>query len=168
MIRQQMGKRFVDSKALRSGFIIVFITVSRPQTFTSKRVGKYSMYRKIRDKDTPTNSHQTPSEKVQEARVVGFQHHPIVRSLESGYLFFPLLLVIFLGKPLESLEIQHSVFSSRCNIHWAYHSCHSTMLHLEAVTAVSLTALHCPLHTNTPHSLRQFAISTRRLSNKCN
>lgn len=38
----------------------------------------------------------------------------IVRSFESGYLFFPLLLVIFLGKPLESLEIQHSVFSSSC------------------------------------------------------
>jgi hypothetical protein len=31
--------------------------------------------RKPRDKDTPINSHQTPSEKVQEAGVTGFQHH---------------------------------------------------------------------------------------------
>lgn len=82
-----MGKRFVDSKALRSGFIIVFITVSWPQIFTSKHVGKYSMYRRIRDKDTPTNSHQTPSEKVQEARVVGFQHHREILGIRVS--FFP-------------------------------------------------------------------------------
>lgn len=41
LTRQQMGKRFVNSEALWSEFtIIFFITVSQPQTFTSKHMGK--------------------------------------------------------------------------------------------------------------------------------
>lgn len=43
LMRQEMGKGFVDSEVLWSAFIIDFTTLSQPQTFTSKHVGKYSI-----------------------------------------------------------------------------------------------------------------------------
>lgn len=42
LMRQQMGKRFVDSKGLWSA-LVVFTTLSQPQTPPSKHVGKYSI-----------------------------------------------------------------------------------------------------------------------------
>lgn len=107
-MRQQMGKVFVESKGLWSA-LTVFITLSQPQTSTSKHVGKYSIQKERHPLQTHTKHFLRKSRKLE-----SYVFSTTVRSLESGYLFLPLLLVIFLGKPVESLKIQQSVFSSSC------------------------------------------------------
>lgn len=60
----------------------------QPQTFHQQTWGKIQCFkRKPRGKDTLANSHQTPSEKVQEACVVGFQHHREILGIRVS--FFP-------------------------------------------------------------------------------
>ena len=87
--------------------------ITASQTFTRKRVGKDRAEEETPESKTPWQTH-TKHRLRKSRKLVSQVFSNTVRSLESGYLFFPLLLVIFLGKPLESLEIQHSVFSSRC------------------------------------------------------
>lgn len=41
--------------------------------------------RKLRGKDTPTNSHQTPSEEIQEVGVIGFQHHGEILGIRVSF-----------------------------------------------------------------------------------
>lgn len=112
LMRQQIGKHLVDPKDLWSVFIMSHDCLPAPD-FHQQTCGKVQCLRGNPEAKTPwQNSHQTLSQEVQETGVIGFQHHGEILGIRVS--FFPLLLVIFLGKPLESLEIQHYVFSSRC------------------------------------------------------
>ena len=85
-MRQQIGKHLVDSKDLQSVFITSHDCLPAPD-FHQQTWESTVFKRKPRSKDTLTNSHQTLSQKVQEAGVVGFQHHGEILGIRVS--FFP-------------------------------------------------------------------------------
>jgi hypothetical protein len=70
-----------------------------PSLDSYQQTHRKAWYLKVKrptNKDTPTNSHQTPSEKVQEAGIVGFHHHREILGIWVS--FSPSVVVYIFGK----------------------------------------------------------------------